>query len=79
MNPNLSTGYEASRTERSRLAGQAERGWRVEQAACSRPRGGFMATCQRVGGRLILASEHLRHAPRRTQHTAPAAGSATSR
>jgi len=79
MNPNLSTGYEATRTERSRLTGQAVRGWQAEQAAGSRPSSGFMATCQRVGSRLILASEHLRHAPRRAQRPAPEAGSATSR
>jgi len=77
MNPNLSTGYEANGIERNRLTGQAEHGWQAEQAASSRPRGGFMAMCQRVGGRLTLASEHLRPAPRRIQHPAPNAGSAS--
>jgi hypothetical protein len=77
MNPNLSTGYEATRTERSRLAGQAERGWQAEHAASSRPSSGFMTMCQRVGVRLVLASEHLRHVPRGTQHSSTKAGSAS--
>ncbi|MBA3379659.1 MAG: hypothetical protein H0T93_12315 [Chloroflexia bacterium] len=77
MNPNLSTGYEATRTERSRLTSQAERGWQTEQAASSRPRNGFMTMCQRAGARLALASEHLRHVPRGTQHPATKAGSSS--
>ncbi|MEJ7902474.1 MAG: hypothetical protein WKF63_11555 [Thermomicrobiales bacterium] len=70
MNPNLSTGYEATRTERSRLTGQAERGWRAEQAASSRPRHGFMTICQRAGARLVLASDRLRHVPHGSRHPA---------
>ncbi len=77
MNPNLSTGYEATRTERNRLTAQAERGWQAEQAASSRSSSGFMTMCRRVGVRLIVVSEHLRHAPRGTQHPATNAGSAS--
>ena len=79
MNPNLSTGYEAIRTERSQLTTQAERGWQAEQAASSRPSRGFMAMCQRVGVSLVLASERLRHVPRGTRHPAVNAGSASHR
>jgi hypothetical protein len=79
MNPNLSTGYEATRIVRSRLTAQAERGWQVEQAASSRPGIGFVTLCRRVGVRLILASEHLRPAPRGTRHPATNAGSASHR
>jgi hypothetical protein len=79
MNPNLSTGYEATRTERSRLTAQAERGWQAEQATSSRPTSGFVAMCQQVGVRLTLASERLRPAPRGTRHPATNAGNASHR
>lgn len=56
MNLNLTTSYEATQTERSRLARQAERGWQVEQAAAFRP----VSRRVRLRAVLELAAQRLR-------------------
>lgn len=63
MNPNLSTSYAAVQTDRSRLAAQAERGWRADQAAAESPRLLTLVARRWAGSLLIIAGERVRGVP----------------